>query len=370
MVEVMGDMWGLATIPEPGAGNSLFACAWGQVSVNGKRAVPEDQLQVQVGTSWSWHGALWRLDAPDGPLRLEGAIGRAALHQSAERRAARLVRLRNVGRQASETVRARPPVEEYSEARSGIHSGSVREITHGNTSEAMARSETQQPFDLTTIADAFVFHGMPSHSGATAPAAPLPVVSTPTPFERQDGHAVEPASLLRDAFVVTDGERTWSVSLLPQTARSPALALFEGAVPPRDTTLWVLSTRMGAGRAAPRGGFGFGAGTLIETPEGPRPVQELSTGHTVITEDGPRRIQEFRICLAARAIVISPGFFGDDGPAAPVLVGRDSWIGFEGLALDALFSETEALVRAGDLETQPGVRLLGPALLFAISTDR
>lgn len=340
-------MWGSAAPFQAAGVTAIFACAWSDVVVDGHRNAPASI--VKTGVSWSWNGAPWQLDIPDGPLRLEGAIGRASLHRVMARRAARLSRWR------TETTTASMP-----EGTSAVRP--VRGVEFASQEESESPAGTALVETLNR--DTFVFFpDKPQLEGATRSSPTTASVRALAPEN-------EAASLLRDAFVVTDGIETWSVSLISATAHSPALALFEGAVPPRDKRLWVLSSRLGTGRAPPRGGLGFGAGTPVETPEGPRLVETLRAGQTIITDAGPVPIRELRKRRAARAIVLPPGFFGDGGPDHPVRVGRDSWIGLEGPALHALFSLAEALVRAGDLETQPGVRLAGPGHLFTIGIGR
>ncbi len=212
---------------------------------------------------------------------------------------------------------------------------------------------------------------------ASGPHAPIatPVLSTDIFVFRDPDAPAQPSAaseahtgLLRDAFVVTDGIRTWSVSLISAGLQHRAFAAFDGGVPPRDTALWILSSRVDVAKAPPRGGMGFAKGIPIDTPYGLVPVEELRPGDEVITEEGPKPIREVRRRRAARAIIIPPGFFGDAGPDHPVIVGRETWIGMEGPALDELFSLGEALIRAGDLETQPGIRLSGRAELVTFGT--
>jgi hypothetical protein len=63
-----------------------FVISWSQTETDGV-AAPDSAL-IAVGATWRWAGQAVRIDAPGGPLRLEGAAGGAELRA----RAARVVR--------------------------------------------------------------------------------------------------------------------------------------------------------------------------------------------------------------------------------------------------------------------------------------
>lgn len=358
------------TTQRPMVTTAVFACAWADIEVEGRAAPPPEALRVDA--TWRWQGALWQLDTPPGPLRLEGAAGRAHLHRVMARRAARLAWW-------SPNRRGPPAVAERG-------TGPGTEPGTGPLPEPDPALDPGPASVLDLASDTFVFlpkaPGVPpflppvSPPGLTAAPPDLPVSDLPASDDPVPETPPEegPASLLREAFVVTDGVETWPVSLVAAAGAggsdTPALALFDGAVPPRDTALRILSSRLGTGRAAPRGGLGIAAGTLVETPRGPVPVEALQPGQAVITDIGPCAIRRIRRRRAARTLQIPPGFFGAAGPEQPITVGRDARIGLEGPALEALFSLDEALVRAGDLETQPGMRLTGPQRLFTLGLGR
>lgn len=69
---------------------ALYALDWSATRTEQEWGAPGTALRP--GALWSWHGEPWRLDAPEAPLRLEGAIGRTALHRVASSRAARFAR--------------------------------------------------------------------------------------------------------------------------------------------------------------------------------------------------------------------------------------------------------------------------------------
>ena len=93
------------------------------------------------------------------------------------------------------------------------------------------------------------------------------------------------------AFVLTDGARAWTATLieLPETARP--LLMFTGQMPPANVPLHIkdgvgnpaLPSRIVEGT---EGVVCFTPGTLLETDNGLQPVEELCAGDRVITKDG------------------------------------------------------------------------------------
>lgn len=69
---------------------SLHAVDWASTQLEGDWG--PDGSALRPGAEWSWHGEVWRLDTAPGPIRLEGALGRTALHRVAASRAARFAR--------------------------------------------------------------------------------------------------------------------------------------------------------------------------------------------------------------------------------------------------------------------------------------
>lgn len=320
-------MWKPVFIGGPQLGDALFACPWSEVTVDGVSSAPLNALQT--GRAWAWSGELLRLDAPDGPLRLEGPVGHTALHRVVARRAARLSRF--PGDTEPGVTPARPAADESSEE---------------------PQTETaDQALRTVQLRDAFVFHSVAREVAAAPETETIP-------------------GLLRDALVVTNGVDTWPVSVIPGTDARPGLAIFDGAVPPRGPGLWIVSSKVGAPkRQTPSGVQGFAASTLIETDDGPVPIEKLKHGQWLITDQGPRRLWTMRRRRRARAVVIPPGFFGDGGPDKPLMTGFQTLIGLEGPALGDLFSLPEALLRAGDLEMQPGIQVARRIEIFTIRLE-
>ncbi|WP_444870345.1 Hint domain-containing protein [Rhodobacter capsulatus] len=91
------------------------------------------------------------------------------------------------------------------------------------------------------------------------------------------------------SFAVTDGIRAYDITLIELPAARARLLMFAGGLPPRDTDLWLVESRVdprpaGLRLAAP-GVICFTPGTLIDTPAGPRPVEALRPGDRVSTRD-------------------------------------------------------------------------------------
>ncbi len=108
---------------------------------------------------------------------------------------------------------------------------------------------------------------------------------------RRDIEAIDPDEPLMDSSIVlTDGTRTFTMTVIdPGTGAAPLL-MFLGAVPPQDRELWVVHHTMEPLRANPMAASGGGVicftpGTRIATPAGQRPVEQLRVGDKVQTKD-------------------------------------------------------------------------------------
>src|SRR5690606_17553496 len=96
--------------------------------------------------------------------------------------------------------------------------------------------------------------------------------------------------LLESSFVVTDGAQSYTVTLIESGPRTPPLLMFLNELPPKNTDLWVVHHTLDALMHSPSGQAGGGVicftpGTRIETPDGPRLVQDLREGDRVSTMD-------------------------------------------------------------------------------------
>lgn len=190
-----------------------------------------------------------------------------------------------------------------------------------------------------------------------------------------DPRAFRPARPLSPAeddgevgFEVTDGVRAYAMTLAGQGART--LLVCTGRLPPRDTDLWVVG-RSGENRVLPAsgaeatGGICLAPGTAIETPRGPRRVEEIRPGDLVTTLDdgaqeviwtGGRRVGGARLHAMPhlRPVRIAAGATGGGGDLL-VLPGHRLLI--RDRRADRLFGDAEVLMRAADLAGEPGIRI-------------
>ncbi len=174
------------------------------------------------------------------------------------------------------------------------------------------------------------------------------------------------------SFTVTDGLDAWVVTLVELPEAQARLLMFSGRVPPRDTEMWVvdctLDLRPEPMRLPDPGVICFTPGTLIDTPEGKRPVEALRPGDKVQTRDdgaqellwvGSRRITGARMHAMPhlRPVRIRAGAFGIGRPTGDLLVSPQHRMLVRGPAARALFNETEVLVQASDLVDDRAVRI-------------
>ncbi|SMX32838.1 Hint domain-containing protein [Maliponia aquimaris] len=166
-------------------------------------------------------------------------------------------------------------------------------------------------------------------------------------------------------FVVTDGRRGYSVTVIPAGHRAPPLLMFVDEVPPAGTDLWVVhhARALAATSAGPEAAGSvicFTPGTHILTPTGAIPVEQLREGDLVQTKDngaqpvcwtGSRRMSGARLFTspALRPIRLRAGAFGIGHPERDLLVSPDHRMLIKGRAAQALFNTPEVLVAARDL---------------------
>lgn len=188
------------------------------------------------------------------------------------------------------------------------------------------------------------------------------------------GHADDAeADLPENAFTVTDGARSFTVTLIGTAPGRPPLLMFLDALPPRETELWVVSHTLPriapADLAhAPEQVICFTPGTRIATPSGPRPVEDLAEGDRVATKDsgpqeilwiGRRRIGGARLFAmpSLRPVRIAPGALGLCQPDAALRVSPAHRLVLRGARARALFNTDEVLVAARDLIDERQVRI-------------
>ncbi|UWQ38243.1 Hint domain-containing protein [Leisingera aquaemixtae] len=180
--------------------------------------------------------------------------------------------------------------------------------------------------------------------------------------------AAADAPLQDSSFAVTNGVQSFTATLIETGPGQPPLVMFAGELPPRGTDLWVVHHALGAVRTdrPQRGTQGDGGvicftpGTLIATPRGPQPVEQLREGDKVQTRDsgaqeilwiGSRRITGARLYVMPqlRPVRIHAGALGIGRPEQELLVSPDHRMLLRGAHVQALFNTPEVLVAAGDL---------------------
>lgn len=174
------------------------------------------------------------------------------------------------------------------------------------------------------------------------------------------------------SFTVTDGISAYVVTLVDLPSGGARLLMFAGHIPPRDTDLWLVDSTLDIRPAALRlpepGVICFTPGTLVDTPEGRRPVEALRPGEKVLTRDdgaqellwiGTRRMSGARLYAMPhlRPVRIRAGAFGIGRPEGDLVVSPQHRMLLQGPAARALFNEAEVLVQAIDLVNGGSVRL-------------
>lgn len=179
----------------------------------------------------------------------------------------------------------------------------------------------------------------------------------------RDLRAVEVAMPLTDqAVVVTDGARTYTVTLIEMGRDAPPLLMFLDQLPPRDTDLWVVHHTLETQDLNPLGPASGGVicftpGTRIQTPCGPMLVETLQEGDKVLTKDngpqeilwiGTRRMTGARLYAMPklRPIRIRPAALGRGRPEGELLVSPEHRMLLEGPEAMDLFNTPEVLVAA------------------------
>ena len=180
-----------------------------------------------------------------------------------------------------------------------------------------------------------------------------------------DRRAKSDIPLMDNSFVVTDGGRSYTVTLIEVGGGKQPLLMFLDEIPPRDCDLWIvhhtLGVTAGAGSTPGSGGvICFTPGTAIRTPDGVRLIEDLREGDMVQTkDDGAQKIQWIgsRWMSGARLFAmphlrpvrLKAGVFGDGIPDGDLIVSPQHRILLKGAAAQDLFNTPEVLVAAKDL---------------------
>ncbi|AUQ71287.1 Hint domain-containing protein [Phaeobacter inhibens] len=175
----------------------------------------------------------------------------------------------------------------------------------------------------------------------------------------------ESGTVLRDRhFVVTDGLRNYTVTLIEVGQGQRPLLMFVDCHPPQDTDLWIVDVRLEgcerAGVTSHTGVICFTPGTILRTPAGGVPVEHLQEGDWIQTRDsgaqqiqwiGARRMTGARLFVTPelRPVRISGGALGMQRPDADLLVSPSHRVLLRGSHVQSLFNTSEVLVAARDL---------------------
>lgn len=171
--------------------------------------------------------------------------------------------------------------------------------------------------------------------------------------------------LMESGFVVTDGAQSYTVTVIEVAPGSKPLLMFMDQMPPRNTDLWVVHHSLdqtGRNRMDQSSGgvICFTPGTMIATPGGLCPVEDLGEGDRVQTKDdgaqeilwtGSRRMTGARLFAMPhlRPIRIRTGALGVERPDQEFLVSPEHRMLVEGDVARVLFNTPEVLVAAKDL---------------------
>lgn len=171
--------------------------------------------------------------------------------------------------------------------------------------------------------------------------------------------------LMDNSFVVTDGGRSYTVTLIELGRGSQPLLMFLDDMPPRNCDLWIVHHTLGAsaGNAASANDGGvicFTPGTRIRTPQGQRLIEDLREGDLVQTKDdgaqpirwvGSRRMTGARLFAMPklRPVRIAAGVLNAGEPDADLIVSPQHRLLIKGPTAQELFNTPEVLVAAKDL---------------------
>lgn len=168
-----------------------------------------------------------------------------------------------------------------------------------------------------------------------------------------------------NAFVVTDGTMSYTVTLIELGAGQPPLLMFVDSIPPANRDLWIVHQTHerpvnDPAQPDPRGVICFTPGTRIATPDGAIRIDDLREGDRVLTKDngpqevlwiGARRMTGARLFAMPRLrpIRFRAGALGIEMPDDELIVSPEHRMVVHGEVAQALFNTDEVLVQARDL---------------------
>ncbi len=191
------------------------------------------------------------------------------------------------------------------------------------------------------------------------------VLSVSLPAVRTRELASLDTPLLDRTFTVTDGRTAYTLTLVEAAELARPLVMMTGALPPENTDLWVVKGLEGEAKITqhtetPTGVICFTKGTLLNTPQGKRRVEDLAEGDEIDTKDGgpqsivwigKRQMTGARLYAMPelRPVRIRAGALGYEEPEPDLIVSPRHRVLLKGKIANALFNTPEVLVAAEDL---------------------
>lgn len=173
------------------------------------------------------------------------------------------------------------------------------------------------------------------------------------------------AALMDNSFVVTDGAKSYTVTLIDVGGGSPPLLMFLDDIPPRNSDLWIVHHTLGnftrdTQTPGYQGVICFTPGTRIRTPGGFSLIEDLREGDYVQTKDngvqplqwiGSRRMTGARLFAMPklRPIRFAAGALASEIPDGDLVVSPEHRVLLQGPVAQELFNTSEVLVAAKDL---------------------
>ncbi len=162
-----------------------------------------------------------------------------------------------------------------------------------------------------------------------------------------------------------------NVFVAPEVAANSDSAVYQGG-PIRSIRLNGLVTNdsnLTASRNAADFITCFVAGTMIETPDGPRPVEDLRVGDRVLTVDAGAQVLRWvgsrnlnvRDADNLKPIRIRTGALGQGLPTADLLVSPQHRVLVRSAVAQRMFGTDEVLVAAKQLTALPGIEVVDDA---------
>ncbi|MFT6673857.1 MAG: hypothetical protein ACJAVM_000028 [Sulfitobacter sp.] len=191
-------------------------------------------------------------------------------------------------------------------------------------------------------------------------------------LRKRDRDSPEPP-LMDNSFAITDGGKSYTVTLIELGGGRQPLLMFLDEIPPRNCDMWIVhhtlgATPTGSVESGDGGVICFTLGTMIRTPTGLCRIEDLREGDQIQTKDngaqdirwiGSRRMTGARLFAMPllRPVRIAAGLFGEDLPDEDLVVSPEHRLLIKGAVARDLFNTPEVLVRAKDLINDTTIRV-------------